>query len=452
MSVWREAARAAGLSDLRESPVELTGSAGRGLLVRLSRYRDEESTGTQITISGAALPGDMTVRREQPGFLGRKGGRDLETGDEAFDDVAWIRGPAAIALALLDFQTRRAIRSLLAGYVEIKERPALCAAGVLERGVLRVEVPEAVVPSDSRSGPRRWDPADGLYLGWPERFPEVLCAALALARRLDATADTAPRLASNLISEPLAGVRLRLLTTLIREFPEHPATREALLTARADPDADVRLRAGIALGKDGREVLFELVQGEGAPDETNAHAVAALAEQLSVAQVESVLRNGLRLRKTKTARACLTVLGRRGGPEAVEMLARVLKVERGELACAAADALGDTSDATAEQALLEALSGAAHERRLAAARALGRTGTAAAILPLREAEKDDAALRRVARQAAAESQSRLPGASPGQLSLAENESGRLSLSEGDEQGRLSLAGSEAEVARRSRPT
>jgi len=44
----------------------------------------------------------------------------------------------------------------------------------------------------------------------------------------------------------------------------------------------------------------------------------------------------------------------------------------------------------------------------------------------------------VVRQAIAEIQSRLPGASPGQVSLAEGETGQLSLAD-DSAGRVSIA-------------
>ena len=66
-------------------------------------------------------------------------------------------------------------------------------------------------------------------------------------------------------------------------------------------------------------------------------------------------------------------------------------------------------------------------------------GSAAAVAPLKQAEARARAadFSRAARQAVAEIQARLPGASPGQLSLASGEAGRLSLTE-DERGRLSL--------------
>jgi hypothetical protein len=63
------------------------------------------------------------------------------------------------------------------------------------------------------------------------------------------------------------------------------------------------------------------------------------------------------------------------------------------------------------------------------------------VLPLKEAAERfsrDAELSRATRQAIAEIQSRLPGASPGQLSLAGADAGQLSLTQADA-GQLSLA-------------
>ncbi|HXT51285.1 MAG TPA: hypothetical protein VN811_09610, partial [Thermoanaerobaculia bacterium] len=78
--------------------------------------------------------------------------------------------------------------------------------------------------------------------------------------------------------------------------------------------------------------------------------------------------------------------------------------------------------------------------RLAAIEALGHMGSAHAVLPIEDAARAgaDAETRSAARQAVAEIQSRLPGASTGQLSIADDEAGRLSLADDDPRGRVSL--------------
>jgi HEAT repeat protein len=304
-----------------------------------------------------------------------------------------------------------------------------------------VDVPEVMPPTPGERAEAGTIPAVGSdFVGGLNRFHEVLPVVMALARRLEAPEDVPRRLADNLKGEPVSGVRLQVLTTLAREFPSHPATREALLAAREDPDAEVRLRAGIALGREGRDVLLAIARGEGAPDETTARAVAELAGQLAADEATALLRSALRTRRLATAKECVGVLGRRGGPAAIAVLGRVLAVEAGEPAWAAARALAMTRDPAAEAPLLRALADGTRDLRLAAATALGAVGTAAAVGPLREAESGDSGMRRAARQAIGEIQSRAKGAAPGQLSLAGGEAGQLSRAEGG-RGRLSRASS-----------
>jgi len=450
---WRSAARAAGLTGVVETSRDLSGWAGR-VHVRLSRYETEVS-GTRLVLSGPGLAGGFTVRPEalETTLRAAVGQREVEIGDETFDRLAWIQGSPALAHALLDRPAREAFRSVFGGYLQRAGKMPFLASALLDDGTLSLDVPEVPKRKGTTEGAldalfaaiTGKEASEGGSLGRPERLPEVLEAALAFARRLEPPADVARRIAENLRDEPLPGVRVRSLTVLVREFPDHPATREALLAAREDPDAEVRLRAAAELGEEGRDVLLALAEGEGAEDATTARAVTALGTRLDPGEARRLLSQALRTRRTATARACIEVLGRQRGPDSVAMLARVLAVERGELAVAAADALGATRDPAAEAPLVEALDSRPRELRLAAARALGLVGTAAAVPPLKAAEARHSDLARAARQAIAEIQARLTGAEPGQLSLATapGEAGQLSLADADPAGRLTLAESVA---------
>jgi hypothetical protein len=414
----REAARRVGLERVSETVSELVGWAGP-LRVRLSGYVAGRTAG-RITFSGPGLPAHLTIRHEDLDFWMRpaRGVRDIETGDAAFDEVARVEGSPAVARAVLDAETRRMFLGLVQGRLERERLAPFRAFAWLKEGELTVEVPEG-----------------GGHLA---RLPEILEGVLAFARRLAPPRDPARRIAENLKGEPEAGVRRQSLAFLAREFKDHTATREALLAAREDPDAEVRLRAGLALGPDGRDVLLAVAGERGVDDATAERAVVGLGALLTVEEARGLLRDALRSRRLRAARACLGALGRREG-EAVATLAKVLALEAPELAVAAAEALGETGDAGAEPPLVSAL-GSPHETvRVSAARALGRTGTASAVVPLRESEASDPRLRAVARQAIAEIQSRAKGALPGQLSLAESNAGALSIAE-DEPGQLSLAG------------
>jgi len=439
-----EAAARVGLERVKETAGELVGWAGP-LRVRLSGY-GPASGAARITLSGPGLPEGMTIRPEDLGTAVRtaRGVREIETGDLAFDEAAWVEGSEAVARAVLDAGTRRALLALLQGRLERERLAPFWAITRLEEGVLCVDVPEVLSDGDLDGGRIRAGEAGPRRVGGIGRLGEILEGVLAFARRLDPPRDPARRIAENLRSEPEAGVRRQSLAFLVREFADHPATREALLAARGDADAEVRLRAGLALGPEGRDVLLAVAGDRAAEDETAERAVTGLGDSLTAGEAQGLLREALRTRRESTAHACVRALGRRGGA-AVAMLAKVLALETPEIAAAAAQALGETGDGSAEAPLVEAL-GSPHEAvRVAAARALGRAGTASAVVALREAEAGDRSLRAAARQAIAEIQSRAKGALPGQLSLAEGGSGRLSLAAG-ENGRLSLSDVDGETA------
>ena len=108
-------------------------------------------------------------------------------------------------------------------------------------------------------------------------------------------------------------------------------------------------------------------------------------------------------------------------------------------AAACAFALGLSGEAQDEDLLLSALpEGRDEVLRLWAARALGAVGSANAVPSLAELS-GSADLRRAGREAIAAIQSRLHGATPGQLSLGAGDSGQVSLAE-DVAGRLSDPG------------
>ncbi len=442
LALWREAADAVGLSHVEWTATSMNGWAGE-LHVHLSTYADASGYGTRIAITGP--PPALTILSEPTGAPPR-GVSETEIGDAGFDRTAWIEGRPALAQAILDADARRVLKGLLEGRLEEPGHSTFWATGRVQAGVLRVDVPEVTPHSKEErlawldheaQGAVDWQAGSDAVAG-RDHLPEALRRLVALAHRLETPSDLPGRLAANLKTEPEGGVRLHLLSTLLLEFTDSPLTREALRAAREDPDPQVRLRAGIELGSEGTDVLVHLADGEGADDTTTEKAVAALGERLLVPQAVSILRGALRTRRTATARACIGVLGARGGPEACAMLTRVLAVETAELAAAAATALGETREASAEDPLVQALDSAHDEVRLAAAESLGRVGTVTAVARLKEAEAHDGPVRSAARQAIAGIQSRLPGAAPGQLSLAGGEAGQLSLATADG-GHLSLA-------------
>jgi hypothetical protein len=370
------------------------------LKIRIFPGQKRNTSQIVITIPGPrGFPG-VRIRCEESVLLKT---REIETGDESFDGRFFIEGPMRLVTVLLDAEMRKLLLRL-------------STEGMLElsRGELRVEAAD-------------------------DDLTRVMPLLLDIGRRLCGPVAVAQRLAENAGRDPNAAVRLRNLILLIREHPGEPGTVEALRVACKDPSPQIRLRAARELRGEGLGILLELVESE--EDAVSAEAILALGRELPFERTQALLDQALRRRRLQTAGSCLEALGRSGEPAAVDVLARVLAREKGELAAAAALALGTTGSAGAEPPLILALQRETARLRVAATNALARVGTVAAVLALKDAAgrfPSDPQLQQATRQAIAEIQSRLPGASPGQLSLAEAEVGQLSLAQA-EAGQLSLA-------------
>ena len=380
----------------------IVGMRARSGPLEMRIFPGQKRSASRILITIPGPPGFSGVRIRCEESVPLKT-REIETGDESFDGRFVIEGPMRLVTVLLDAEMRQLLlRASTEGKLE------------LYQGALKIEVSD-------------------------EDLARVMPLLLDIGRRLCEPVDAAQRLAENAGRDPNAAVRLRSLILLVREYPGEPGTVEALRAACADASPRVRLQAARELRAEGRDLLLELTESE--EDAVSAEAVLALRRELPFEHTRAVLDNALRRRRLETAGACLEALGLGGEAAAVDVLARVLAREKGELAAAAALALGTTGSADAEPPLILALQREPASLRVAATNALARVGTAAAVPALKDAAgrfPRDPELQRATRQAIAEIRSRLPGASPGQLSLAEAEVGQLSLAQA-EAGQLSLA-------------
>ena len=231
-----------------------------------------------MEIWGPRLAPELTLRREGAGFLGRRSPKEIEVGDDGFDEVVSVQGP-------LDAGARASSIPTCAMPSRPGARPAGPAGPPAALG-LRPARRRRAARSTFRSTCRSCGGAsEDQELTWPARstwtaeykLPEVLRAALDLAGRLEVPEHLADRLADNLKSEPEAGVRRKTLARLLSEFPEAAESAAALRTAaRGDPDADVRFGPRSRSARKGRDVLLGVAAGEGAEDATTARAVAAL--------------------------------------------------------------------------------------------------------------------------------------------------------------------------------
>ena len=431
---WREAAEAAGLANIESSTflglsLKLTGSAD-GLDVKVESYsRGKHEHGTRIVIGGLRHgAGRLSVRAEGVTSAIQKtlGHREIEAGDPAFDSAAYLQGDPALIRALFDAETRRLMGPLLEGRLRAES-----AAGAKTFKNLHVSVSDNELRVEIRSS---------LFDRTETWLPSVLPRLLAIGHRLRRPDDVAARLAANARGEALEAVRLANLRVLTSDFSGQPVTRETLVAALGDGSVEVRLHAAIALGPDGQELLRALATG-GTPGGVAARAIAALGPAFSVQHATARLREACRAMQDATALACIEILGDSGESTAIGELVETLGSSGESLAAAAARALGRLGHAAAETPLVAALGHESEKVRVASAEALGHVGTPQAVASLREASESflpGGELRRATRQAIAEIQSRVTGASPGQLSLAEERAGQVTLVDEDTRGRLSL--------------
>jgi hypothetical protein len=405
LRMWRGAAEACGLQDIRElqSFGHYEGVEGRAgdLNVHIESFKKGKSaSGTRVRVEPLAAVADLRLEVESVGTTVRRGfgAREVELGDATFDGRFFIQGPPALAHAVLDADTRLRVWAVMKGRVAAADTPPageLRAEARLDEGVLTLEFSEG------------WGSRLDVALGGA--LKTVLDTAQALAR----PRDVPRQLAANALADPLWAVRLGNLSGLAREFPDHPATRETLRAALGDASEEVRLRAATWLGGEGTATLVDLA-GTAALDGIAGEAIRVLGPRLEAERVLAILAEAQRAGKPETARSCLEVL--RVHPDA----ARSADVEPAllEIACADDELL-----------------------RLLAARALGGAGSVSSIPTLQElAERFGGELRGAVRQAVAEIQSRLKGASPGQVSLSIADAGLLSITDEGRTGAVSLPG------------
>lgn len=378
LSEWIAVAYAAGVRDLASDSDASFGGTDGALSVHVDVVAHDGVFAAHVTIAGLAP--EIAVEREGLGARLRDavGARGFEVGDPDFDaELAIVASNPAAVRAILDAKTRGRLRVAFRGDVPIR----------IGGGALRTRL-------------ERGPGSAGLYDG------ATLGALVALAHRLEPSVEPENRLKRIVTVDPLAAVRAAALDALLATAPEHPRTFEALRAAVKDAEPRVRLRAARALGDEGVPVLLALATDRSAEDAVSAGAVEALGTRLPV---EAACR-------------------------AVESATRDYRVRTG---VAAADVLASANEPAVEAALVAALPAPSNDLAVAAAHALGRCGTVGAIADLRAAEDRGGDVRRAAREAVAAIQSRLTGATPGQVSLADGAAGQVSVVDAGD-GRVSL--------------
>ena len=363
-----------------EAVAEQLARAAFPLKNELQVFRDENDWLGLVALIRGIDPGISL------GTTGRTTG-DLEVGHLGFDQQFNVQGATAMVRARLDGPTRDAL-------LELARRALREGQLTVADGQLR-----AVVPPGQRVSLS--DPMD-------ETVPLLAQVAHRLADPIDEIAE----LAKNARQDPVSGVRVLCLRTLHLEYPNRvvaPLLREAT----QDADAEVRLEAGAALGLEGVAALNAIVADPSVEDDLAARAATLLGSRMDAGVARATLRQEIAAswarQRPATARACTDALGLHCDPQDETLLLALVTEQRDE------------------------------PLRVAAARGLGRVGSALAVPSLADlAGSGSPDLRRAGRQAIADIQSRLQGATSGQLSLDGAGAGQIALAD-DAAGRLSEA-------------
>jgi hypothetical protein len=389
--------------------------------------RAEEPWLTTITVwPQAPLPHDVWFRshwRTNVSLVDDRAGSSepaADTGDPAFDRLIAAGGRVGAVRALLRAPARHAIVTLARG-----------AAVRLRNGEFTYEILDRVIDTG--------------------RLAALIHSTLAALRTLCPVSDVSAALAQAAHSDPAPGVRARCLATLLSEEPDHPRTSGALDAALADPSDSVRVVAATALGERGVPVLREIAMREEGEEEPSARAIALLGRHLPVEQTLAILDSALERKRLAVAAAAIGSLGRSGDAVAFRRLLVLLHGSVKSLAVVAAGALGEGTSPATEPALIQALaSSPALPVQDAIVRALGRVGSIATIAHLRAmlaSGECHSSLVPIVQHAIAAIQARLTNASPGQVSLAEGESGQVSLVSDDRAGAVTISSEERSAPR-----
>jgi hypothetical protein len=391
----RQLAEACGLQGIAVDSRGAVLARDGALVVRIATADQDGRRGPWMEIEGLGREVLLDRADVATRLFEALGGRDVEVGDPSFDADVMLQGGSSVR-AFFDAETRAIVRDVFtAGFAVRVAHGALSAS---------------FAPQVARRS----------YF-----TPDTLRTLLQLAHRLEPQADPASRLEQIARGDPLSAVRTAALRMLMEDMGDRTETGRAVRAATRDPDPAIRLMAARALGTEGEPILRELVVDPLQSDAIAEASLAALGPRLTIATARGVLVRADSAR-VRSGGAALRLVAQGGEPE-VPLVADLLMRVQGALAIAAIEALATIGGPAVEAPLVEALRPAEPAVAAAAARALARRGSVGAVAALRDAERRGGEVAGPARTAIAAIQARLPGASPGQVSLADGDAGRISI-------------------------
>lgn len=411
--------------------VKMEGHVGP-VYVRLEeKHKGKHDRFITLRAISSRIPRELGLHREKGGgWLDRFRApeEDHLVGDARFDAEVVVQGPVREALARLGAETRALWRTELARLDStLRDRR-------LDRK-LPYRSPASTLIREART-------------------------AVEMLRGLELEVDLPAALARNAAEDPFPGVRFRNLEVLQDDFPGRPESEVASRAALEDEDPAVRVRGAALLGEEGIPVLRSLavpstsseeerreaarhgLHVTGVPAPVQVAALRRLLHLLEPADLEPILTEQLERGSGKPRRLAVQAVGSLGLAGCVPQLRALAAGADEETATALADAFGRIGHEGAEEDLTPLLNHPARPVRHRAARGLGLCGTVTAVPALRAVAGRhplDRELTRIVEDAVTAIQSRVEGAEAGQLTLAEAEGERGSLSLADEDGAGELA-------------
>lgn len=354
-------------------------------------------------------------------------GRDVEIGDEAFDDKVVVQGDPAMLCAVLDPANRRLISK------------AVGEGLVVDGGEVRIRLWKTVT-----------DAAE---------LESLVRRALAVRRRLRVEPREVPKaLVERVRRDPLPDVRQRAFDLLFERYPDRPETQAALGIALEDVDPALRLDAASRAGDDGFDAFRRLVLGQRVPIDVRQEAFDRLVRRFPPARSAPIIVDAL---QGPMQVAAARQLARSGRDTAIDPLLAALPEATDAVAAALFDALGQLArgvNPKIEAAMLDALArpdtATRPRARVAACEGLavvGQTGALEHLLPLTEGLTLSSALKQAARRAVAAIRERRGDGPVGALTVVESDrAGELAIAQAAPAGATSVAEGAADGLDRAR--
>jgi hypothetical protein len=341
-------------------------------------------------------------------------------GDDAFDNLVQVTGPAGKALAIMDGDTRAAVvRAAASRKISID---------------FASDSPTVFISQQHKRSNKQ------PFAKATDALAHTIRGCADLVGKLRIAPDQIPeKLAHNATRDRYPWVRCRNLHALVHNYRESEIVPEAVAAALGDPSRAVRAFATtFAGGETAFAQLSRFVTDEAAPDDLRAEALNYLVLRFSPARVRALIIGGLSSACAAVKKVACKAAAESGDPElvaAVCALAKGAVCEDRELIMRW---LVDSDAPCVEPALLDLIACRRPDAALPALEAVGAIGTERSVGVLLDL-LSDAALQGAARRALQRIQARTKALDDGRLSLAapEPQAGAVSLA--GEQGALALA-------------